>query len=130
MEFTYEKVSNYAIEETIDRVKAELSKVGFGVLWELNFKDKLKEKGFDYPNQFWVFEVCNPSKAIKVLEKNQKAGYFLPCKVAVYENEESVFAGLMKPSQMINMIDSLKNITDLALEVEQQLTEAIKKAVI
>ncbi len=36
----------------------------------------------------------------------------------------------MKPSQMISMIDSLKDITDLALEVEQQLIEAVEKAVI
>jgi uncharacterized protein (DUF302 family) len=32
-------------------------------LWELNFKDKLQEKGLDFDKNFKILEVCNPVQA-------------------------------------------------------------------
>lgn len=128
MNLLYEKESNENIETTKEKVISELKNIGFGVLWELNFKEKFKEKGFDYPYNFWVMEVCNPGKAIKVLTENQKAGYFLPCKVVVYESESGIMAGLMKPSDMVNQLFESDVLTGLAEEVEEQLKEAVDKA--
>ena len=64
----YKVKSNYDLTESHERLIETLKQVGFGVLWELNFKDKLREKGLAYNEDFLVMEVCNPAKAKVVLE--------------------------------------------------------------
>ena len=124
----FEKKSIYSIDETLVKVKDELAKVSFGVLWEINFKDKLKEKGLSYDYNYWVLEVCNPPKAQAILSVNQHAGYFLPCKILVYESNEGVVAGIAKPTEIIKLVSEDKNIVGMAGEVEKELIEAIEKA--
>lgn len=121
----YEKESKLSIEKTISKLKEELSNVNFGILWEINFKDKFKEKGFDYEYDFWTFEVCNPKLAIEVLSQNQKAGYFLPCRVSVYESEQGVIVGLSKPSYLIALLDNSKELAAMAYKVEEILKEVV-----
>lgn len=125
----FEMKSSYSLEETITRVKDELANRGFGVLWELNFKDKFKEKGFDYDYNYWVFEVCNPKIALGVVSTNQNAGYFLPCKVAVFESEDGVKAGFARPSHLISLIDDSSEMGEEAKKVEQILSDAVRAAV-
>lgn len=129
MSLLYEKASSYTIEETLERVKQQLGSVGFGVLWELDFKEKLKEKGLDYAYHYWVLEVCNPPRALKVLEAVQQVGYFLPCKVVVYESKEGVRVGLPKPTSLLGIISEDIRVKQVAEEVETLLTEALNKAV-
>ena len=127
MEIIYEKKSPHSLEETIKRLKLALSEVGFGVLWELNFKDKLAEKGFELEPNFYVFEVCNPSKAEKVLKEWLMAGYFLPCKMAAYEKVGEVYVGLPKPVDLITLVSNDDLLKSFAEEVEDALTEVIEK---
>ncbi len=129
MNTIFELNSKETLDNTIKRVKEELSERKFGVLWELNFKDKFKEKGFDYKHDFWVFEVCNPGIAIGVLNTNQSAGYFLPCKIAVFNSDEGVKVGLIRPSNLIGLISDNMQLIDKANEVENILTEALKASV-
>jgi len=129
MNIFYEKKSDNSKERTIQKLKEELMKVGFGVLWEINFKSKFKEKGFDYDYDFWVFEVCNPKLAIEVLEYNQKAGYMLPCKMSVYENENGLFIGLTKPSELMGLLDDSKELKEMASKVEETLKGVVDSVV-
>jgi uncharacterized protein (DUF302 family) len=129
MNFIVEKKSPHDLKTTIERFKALLPAHGFGVLWELNFKDKLSEKGFELPSDFWVFEVCNPSKADKVLNEWIKTGYFLPCKMAAYEQEGEVFIGLPRPVELIALMTQDDLLRAYAEEVENALTEVIDSVV-
>ncbi|WP_430883771.1 DUF302 domain-containing protein [Fusibacter sp. JL216-2] len=125
MQIYYEKKVSHELKQAIEDLKKELASSGFGVLWELNFKDKFKEKGIEYKHNFWIFEVCNPKIAIGVLESNQKAGYFLPCKMVVYENDQGVFTGMAKPTELIGMLDDSKDLVETAKEVENTLSQVI-----
>ncbi len=69
--------------------------------------------------------MCNPKIAIGVLESNQKAGYFLPCKMVVYENDQGVFTGMAKPTELIGMLDDSKDLVETAKEVENTLSQVI-----
>src|SRR5665648_702802 len=101
MDINYKVQTNKSFERTIEDLKESLSNHNFGVLWELNFKDKLKEKGLDFDKNFKILEVCNPNQAKKVLEENIEVGFFLPCKIVVYEDSGSVFIGMPKPTELI-----------------------------
>ena len=126
MDFIYEEKSPYSLEETITRLKERLPKEGFGILWELNFKHKLKEKGLSLKDDFWIFEVCNPAKAESVLNEMIQAGYFLPCKMAVYTREDAVYIGLPRPVELIGLITRDDLMRSFAEDVESSLTEVIQ----
>lgn len=128
MELRYEKPTKKSFEEAIQSIIDALKERKFGVLWQLNFKDKMKEHGIDFPNNFVVLEVCNPQKANEVLTKHLDMGYFLPCKMVVYEKDGVTRIGTARPEMLMGMAgyDDLGNV---ASEVEKILIEAIDAAV-
>lgn len=124
MDILYKVQTNKSFENAVEDLKKNLSDHNFGVLWELNFKDKLQEKGLDFDANFKVLEVCNPRQAKRVLEMHIEAGYFLPCKIVVYEEKGSVMIGMPKPTGLISMIDN-NQLSVIAREVENELLSAI-----
>jgi uncharacterized protein (DUF302 family) len=128
MNIKYEVKTNKTFEVAVEDLKKCLSENKFGVLWELDFKDKLQEKGLDFDKHFKILEVCNPEQAKRVLDKYIEAGYFLPCKVVVYEKEEGVFIGMMKPRELISLLQN-EELISVAEEVEDILVKAIDKSI-
>ncbi|MHB1485046.1 MAG: DUF302 domain-containing protein [Saccharofermentanales bacterium] len=128
MDMFYKVQTDKSFEKVIEDLKKSLGEHKFGVLWELNFKDKLKEKGLDFNKNFHVLEVCNPAQAKKVLEENINVGYFLPCKIVIYDDEGTVFVGMPKPTSLIGMIKD-NSLMSIALDVENELKSAISNAI-
>lgn len=128
MDFKYELKTGKSFEVAVEDLKKELAEVKFGVLWELNFKDKLQEKGLDFNKNFKVFEVCNPPRAKEVMDQYLEAGYMLPCKMVVYEKEDGVRIGMLKPTYLVDMLQK-DGLDEIAAEVEEALKGAIDKAV-
>lgn len=124
----YEKKTQKTFEEAVNSITEELKKREFGVLWNLNFKEKMAEHDIDFKNNFMILEVCNPEKAKEVLTKHIDMGYFLPCKMVVYENEGNVMIGAPEPKKLMSMMgyDDLENLAD---EVQTIMIEAIDAAV-
>ncbi|MDY5968096.1 Uncharacterized conserved protein, DUF302 family [Atopostipes suicloacalis DSM 15692] len=128
MNFKYEIKTNKSFQTAIEDITDSLKEREFGVLYQVNFKEKIEAKGLDFSTNFEVLEVCNPGQAKEVLEKSIEVGYFLPCKVVVYEKEGEVYIGLLKPTVLIGLLedDCLKTIAE---EVENTLKEAIQAVV-
>lgn len=127
MSLIFETKTNKDFETAVADLKKSLTENSFGVLWEMNFKDKLQEKGLDFNKNFKVFEVCSPPRAKVVLDQNLEAGYMLPCKMVVYEKEDGVRIGMMKPTSMAALMDD-EGLTEVAEEVETILRKAIDSA--
>ncbi|CAK7065728.1 DUF302 domain-containing protein [Tissierella sp.] len=128
MELRYEKVTNKSFDEAIRSITESLKEKKFGVLWQLNLKDKMNEHGIDFPNNFMILEVCNPHKANEVLTKHIEMGYFLPCKMVVYEKDGTVRIGTARPEILMSM-SGYDDLGDVAREVEKILIEAINNAI-
>ncbi len=124
MNILYEKKVSLPYNEALETLKEKLKESSFGVLWQLNFKDKLAEHDLELSSNFTVLEVCNPKKAHTVLEKHIDVGYFLPCKMAVYEKEGHVYVGMPKPETLIGMIGH-EDLVEVAAEVETILAGVI-----
>ncbi|MDN4523335.1 DUF302 domain-containing protein [Fictibacillus fluitans] len=114
------------VDQNAEKLERILSEEGFGVLWSLNLKDKLEEKGLELSKNFKVLEVCNPKEAKEVLEQNEMAGYFLPCKMVVYESESKTKIGMPKPSALINMLND-QVLQDKAKQIEDRLIAVMEK---
>lgn len=128
MDVNYEVKTSKTFSTAVEDLKKSLGEHKFGVLWELNFKDKLEEKGLDFQQNFLVLEVCNPKQAKEVLDLHIEVGYFLPCKMVVYEKESSVFMGMMLPTSMIGMLGK-EELLSIAQQVETVLKKALDEAI-
>lgn len=124
----YEKSTSKSFDQAVESVVNSLSEQNFGVLWKLNFKDKLKEKGIDFDKNFMILEVCNPKQASVVLSAHIDVGYFLPCKVVVYESGSDVRIGMMNADMLIGML-GYEDLKETAEQVQQILKTAIDNAV-
>ncbi len=61
------------------------------------------------------------------MDKRIEVGYFLPCKVAVYEKEDDVYIGLLNPTVLIELLKD-DHLTMIAREVESTLKEVVDAA--
>ena len=97
------------------RVRDALKDQGFGILSEIDIKEKLKEKlGVDFM-RYVILGACNPPLAYKALQAENDLGLLLPCNVIVYETgeEESVVAAI-DPDSMVEITqnDALRAIAE------------------
>ncbi len=122
--FYYTVSVNKTVDEAVAALEESLKKRKFGVLWQLDIPAKLKEKGVSFEVPYRVLEVCNPHEAKEVLSANLMVGYFLPCKIVVYEDQGMTKIGMPKPTFLMEAVgdDRLK---ETAQRVEKALQEAI-----
>ena len=90
-------------------------------------KEKLKDKGVELDQIYHILEVCNPVEAKKVLAENALVGYFLPCKIAVYEENGATKIGMPKPTSLIGFIENDQLMT-IAKDIESRLIACVDKS--
>lgn len=126
--FDYTVETEKTVQQAIEDLEASLKDEKFGVLWMFDIKEKLQEKGLEFEKDFKVLEVCNPHEAQKVLNENEMAGYFLPCKIVVYEKDGKTKMGMPKPSSLISMLGD-PELERIAKDIEARLITCLNKAV-
>ena len=126
--FHYTVETSKSLEEALQSLEESLKEDKFGVLWKFDVKDTLKNKGFELENPYMILEVCNPKEAHKVLSANELVGYFLPCKIVVYQdNQGKTKIGMPKPSTLIEMVDD-DTLKEIASDIEDRLIACMDKA--
>ena len=125
MGVVYEKSTNKSLSEAISSLESNLKESGFGILWQLNFKDKLQEKGLELKDDFVVLEVCNPKQAKEVLEGNIHIGYVLPCKMVVRREGDKTYIGMTSPEVLIGLFEG-SDLKEVAKKVEESLKNSIE----
>jgi uncharacterized protein (DUF302 family) len=125
--FHYTAETTASVQNAVAALETSLKEEQFGVLWRFNLREKLKEKGFDFEREYVVLEVCNPAEANRVISENVLAGYFLPCKIVVYEADGKTRIGLPKPTAFMNMLED-DVLMGIAADVEARLMKCINRA--
>ena len=113
-----------AVLHTREALQAE----GFGVLCEINIKEKLKEKlGVDFRN-YVILGACNPPLAYQTLQEEIDIGLLLPCNVIVYEADKpgkSVVVAI-DAKKMLSMAGaSDTTLNPIATEVDEKLKRVL-----
>lgn len=125
--FDYTVQTDKTITEAIESLESNLKEEKFGVLWQFDIKDKLQEKGLEFDHEYVVLEVCNPHEAQRVLNENLLVGYFLPCKMVVYNDNGQTKIGMPRPTALINLVNN-EQIIALAKDIEDRLVNVINKS--
>ena len=114
-------------EEAVERTRAALKEEGFGVLSEIDIKEKLKEKrGVDF-RHYRILGACNPPLAHKTLQEELEIGLLLPCNVIVYEADEegkSVVAAV-DARAMLSVVGGSPTLDAVSSEVNERLRRAL-----
>jgi len=115
-------------ENAVADITQALQEQSFGILTQINVKETLKKKlKVDYPN-YVILGVCNPPNAYKVLQAEKEIGLLLPCNVIVYEENGTVYIGVMKPTAALTLSEN-QTVAKIAQEVESKLITALQQAV-
>ncbi|MGP4108725.1 DUF302 domain-containing protein [Virgibacillus sp. L01] len=126
--FHYTVETTESLEQATQSLEQSLKEEKFGVLWQFDVKDTLQKKGFEFNQPFQVLEVCNPEEAQRVLSQNQLVGYFLPCKIVVYEDAGMTKIGMPKPTALIQMVED-ESLNEIARDIENRMIASIDKSI-
>jgi uncharacterized protein (DUF302 family) len=125
--YGFSKILDVPYAEAVEKTRAALKQEGFGVLTEIDMKEKLKEKlGVDFRN-YVILGACNPPLAYKTLQEDINIGLLLPCNVIVYEAEEagkSVIAAI-DARTMLSVVEDNATLNAVASEVNEKLQRVV-----
>jgi uncharacterized protein (DUF302 family) len=121
--YGFTKELNKPYEAVVEEITAALKNEGFGILTEINIKEKLKEKlGVEF-RKYIILGACSPANAYKSLQVEENIGLMLPCNVIVYEKDGKTVLSVIKPATAMQMIDNAE-LKKIAEHVENQLKQA------
>jgi uncharacterized protein (DUF302 family) len=111
--------------EVEQKVRQELAKEGFGVLTEINIKDKFKEKLSKDFREYVILGACNPPLAWEAFSKEINVGTLLPCNVVVYRDDDGKTAVMvMDPVAALGVIGNAE-LTDIATQVRIRMERVL-----
>ena len=111
-------------EEALSRTRDALNAEGFGVLTEIDMKEKLKKKLGEEFREYAILGACNPSLAFSALQHDLDIGLLLPCNVVVYEEGEGSVVAAINAEKMLSITDS-SELDATARSVGESLQRAI-----
>jgi uncharacterized protein (DUF302 family) len=114
-----------SFNEVEQLVREELAKEGFGILTEIDVKNKFVEKlGRDF-RDYIILGACNPALAWEAFDRELNIGTLLPCNVVVYRNDaEQTVVMVMDPVAALGVIGN-NELTTLAGQVKAKMERVL-----
>ncbi len=110
--------------QAIERVKETLKAEGFGVLSEINLKEKLREKlGVEF-RDYVILGACNPPLAYQALQAEIGLGLLLPCNVVVYDEDGKAVVAAIDAAKMLSIVGN-PQLEVAAAQVNEKLQRAL-----
>jgi uncharacterized protein (DUF302 family) len=104
LNYGYGRSLDLPFDVAVQRTRDSLKSQGFGVLCEIDIKEKLKEKiGVDFAN-YVILGACNPPLAYQALQQEMNLGLLLPCNVVVYEKGGVSYVAAIDAAKMLSIV--------------------------
>ena len=125
-EYGMRRTVSLPYETAVQKTKEALQQQGFGVLAEIDIKEKLKEKlGVDF-KRYLILGACNPPLAHKALLAEPEIGLLLPCNVIVYEKtDDTTIVSAIDPDSMLALIGDNIAVAEVAKDAKFRLQRAL-----
>jgi uncharacterized protein (DUF302 family) len=122
--YGYSRTLDLPYSQAVERARGALKAEGFGVLCEIDIKEKLKEKlGVDFRN-YVILGACNPPLAFQTLQEELGIGLLLPCNVVVYEQDGRSVVAAIDAAKMLAVVGN-PNLEAPASQVNEKLRRVI-----
>ncbi len=107
------------------KVREELQKEGFGVLTEIDVKEKFREKLGREFRDYIILGACNPALAWEAFGKELDIGTLLPCNVCVYTGDDGqTVVMVMDPVAALSVIGN-RELTELVRTVRGKMERVL-----
>jgi|TARA_B100001094_G_C17569202_1_gene502018 uncharacterized protein (DUF302 family) len=105
MDYGHKKVINGTILDVENLLREKLLNNGFGVITEIDIKEKLEDKlGVDFRN-YKILGSCHPPSAYESLDIDLNVGILLPCNFVVWDNKDgSATVATIKASSLLSVL--------------------------
>lgn len=111
--------------DAVARVQEELVKEGFGIISEIDMKQKFREKLHKEFRNYLILGVCNPGLAYQAFGIDINIGTLLPCNVVVYSlSDARTVVMVMDPAAALSLVGN-HQLTELAETVKQSLQRVL-----
>ena len=127
--YGFSKTVNLPYDAAVAKTRDALNDEGFGVLCEIDLKEKLREKlGVDFRN-YVILGACNPPLAYQTLQQEINIGLLLPCNVIVYESDESgtSVVAAIDAKTMLSIVGGNETLDAVASEVSEKLQRVMNR---
>ena len=123
--YTFGKTVDMGFDAAVARITEELSKVGFGVLSDIDVQATMKKKlALEMP-PYRILGACNPQFASRAIAADPQIGALLPCNVVVRQDAEGrIHVELMDPNAVLTLVDRA-DIAGMAGDVRAKLEQAL-----
>jgi uncharacterized protein (DUF302 family) len=124
--YGYCRTLELPFESTLQQARECLKSEGFGVLCEIDIREKLKEKlGVDF-TKYVILGACNPPLAYNALQQEMNLGLLLPCNVVVYEKGGKSFVAAIDAARMLSVAGN-PELEGIARQVNERLQRVVEK---
>jgi uncharacterized protein (DUF302 family) len=125
--YTLSTMTTLPFDETVVRVRDELSAEGFGVLCEIDVQATLREKLGAEMEPYLILGACNPPLAHQALETEPELGVLLPCNVVVYERGGTTHVSAIDAERMLSIVGN-DALAPIAADVRRRLAAVVERA--
>ncbi len=122
-----ELTSTKSISEIDQALRESAAREKFGVIAVHDLKDTMRKKGVEFAGECFIYEVCNPQQAKKVLEANGAISTALPCRISVYRSGGQYKIATILPTALIGLFNS-PELESVAREVEAVIRRMVQDA--
>lgn len=119
--------SRKSIGEVRQRFEDAAAERKFGVQGIHNVTATLQSKGLAFDRKLYIYEICNPGAAKKVLDTNIRIATALPCRVSICADGKDVVLETLRPTSLIRLFNE-PTLENTAREVETVIDEIMREA--
>lgn len=125
MRYYFQTMLDLGFDRAVERVTEALKEQGFGVLTEIDIRQKMKEKlDVDF-RDYKILGACHPPSAYEALQREDKIGTMLPCNVIVQDK-----GGGRTEVAAIDPVASMQAVENPDLEaVARRVQDSLRKVV-
>ena len=125
MSYHFSKTVSMASPAAVEKVTAELTAHGFGILTRIDVQQTLEAKlGVDF-RPYLILGACNPPFAYRALQTEDKVGTMLPCNVIVQQRDGgTIEISAVDPVASMAAIDNAE-LAAVAGEVREMLRAVV-----
>ncbi len=123
--YAFGKTVTLSYADAEKKVREELQKEGFGVLTEIDVKEKFREKLGREFRDYIILGACNPALAWEAFGRELDIGTLLPCNVCVYTGDDGqTVVMVMDPVAALSVIGN-PGLMELARTVRGKMERVL-----
>jgi len=127
MDYGYKKNIKGTLVEVEKLLRESLLNNGFGVITEIDIKEKLEDKlGVDF-REYKILGSCHPPSAYESLNIDLDVGILLPCNFVVWGNKDgSTTVATIKATSLLSVLKN-RELKDVGEKVDKLVSSVMNQ---